>query len=158
LGLRKPVDTVELEAPPPAPTGTTGTFEPEPARPEEKATADLGPGEATGTFGDTASAGGGVATPPGAVVAGRDTPVEVIGEGGMGSVFLASQTEPVRRQVAVKLIRSGMDSRTVLARFEAERQALALMDHPNIARIYDGGVTPAGQPYFVMELVRGVSL
>ena len=76
----------------------------------------------------------------------------------MGSVYLASQTEPVKRQVALKLIKTGMDSRGVLARFDAERQALALMDHPNIARIYDGGVTPAGQPFFVMELVQGVPL
>jgi eukaryotic-like serine/threonine-protein kinase len=76
----------------------------------------------------------------------------------MGSVYLASQTEPVKRQVAPKLIKTGMDSRGMLARFDAERQALAMMDHPNIARIYDGGLTPAGQPFFVMELVRGVPL
>jgi len=94
----------------------------------------------------------------GTVIAERYTLVEVIGEGGMGSVYLAEQTEPVRRQVAIKLIRTGMDSRGVLARFDAERQALALMDHPNIARIYDGGLTPAGLPYFVMELVNGVPL
>ncbi len=92
----------------------------------------------------------------GTVIAGRYTLVEVIGEGGMGSVYLASQTEPVKRQVAIKLIKAGLDSRAVLARFDAERQALALMDHPNIARIYDGGVTPAAQPFFVMELVKGV--
>ena len=94
----------------------------------------------------------------GTVIAGRYTLVEVIGEGGMGSVYLASQTEPVKRQVALKLIKTGMDSRGVLARFDAERQALAMMDHPNIARIYDGGLTPAGQPFFVMELVKGVPL
>ena len=94
----------------------------------------------------------------GTKIAGRYTLVEVIGEGGMGSVYLASQTEPVKRQVALKLIKTGMDSRGVLARFDAERQALALMDHPNIARIYDGGLTPAGQPFFVMELVQGVPL
>ncbi len=94
----------------------------------------------------------------GTAIAGRYTLVEVIGEGGMGAVYRASQTEPVRRQVALKLIKTGMDSRAVLARFDAERQALALMDHPNIARIYDGGLTPAGQPFFVMELVRGVPL
>jgi eukaryotic-like serine/threonine-protein kinase len=94
----------------------------------------------------------------GTVIAGRYTLVDVIGEGGMGSVYLASQTEPVKRQVALKLIKTGMDSRGVLARFDAERQALALMDHPNIARIYDGGLTPAGQPFFVMELVQGVPL
>jgi len=76
----------------------------------------------------------------------------------MGSVYLAEQTEPVKRQVALKLIKTGMDSRGVLARFDAERQALALMDHPNIARIYDGGLTPVGQPFFIMELVSGVPL
>ncbi len=94
----------------------------------------------------------------GTVIAGRYTLIELIGEGGMGSVYLASQTEPVKRQVALKLIKTGTDSRGVLARFDAERQALALMDHPNIARIYDGGLTPAGQPFFVMELVKGVPL
>ncbi len=94
----------------------------------------------------------------GTVIAGRYTLVEVIGEGGMGSVYLAGQTEPVKRQVAIKLIKAGMDSRVVQARFDAERQALALMDHPNIARIYDGGLTPSGQPFFVMELVKGVPL
>jgi eukaryotic-like serine/threonine-protein kinase len=94
----------------------------------------------------------------GTTVAGRYTLVEEIGEGGMGTVYLASQIEPVRRHVALKLIKTGMDSRGVLARFDAERQALALMDHPNIAQIYDGGVTPANQPFFVMELVRGVPL
>jgi hypothetical protein len=94
----------------------------------------------------------------GTVIAGRYALVDVIGEGGMGVVYLASQTEPVKRQVALKLIRTGMDSRGVLARFDAERQALALMDHPNIARIYDGGLTPARQPFFVTELVQGVPL
>jgi eukaryotic-like serine/threonine-protein kinase len=94
----------------------------------------------------------------GSVIAGRYTLVDVIGEGGMGSVYLASQSEPVKRQVALKLTKAGMDSRGVLARFDAERQALALMDNPNIARIYDGGLTPAGQPFFVMELVSGVPL
>jgi serine/threonine protein kinase/tetratricopeptide (TPR) repeat protein len=81
-----------------------------------------------------------------------------IGEGGMGTVFLAEQTEPLRRQVAVKVIRPGMNSREVLARFEAERQSLALMDHPNIARVLDAGATPAGLPYFVMELIDGVPI
>ena len=94
----------------------------------------------------------------GSVIAGRYTLVRIIGEGGMGTVYLASQTEPVKRQVALKLIKTGMDSRGVLARFDAERQALALMDHPNIARIYDGGLTPTGQPFFVMELVQGLPL
>ncbi len=94
----------------------------------------------------------------GTVIAGRYTLVGVIGEGGMGSVYRARQTQPVRRDVALKLIKSGLDSRSVLARFDAERQALAVMDHPNIARVFDGGTTPTGQPFFVMELVQGVSL
>src|SRR5262245_25253806 len=82
--------------------------------------------------------------------------VEHLGEGGMGTVWLAQQTEPVKRLVAVKLIKAGMDSKQIIARFEAERQALALMDHPNIARVLDGGTTGAGRPYFVMDLVKGV--
>jgi len=84
--------------------------------------------------------------------------IEQIGEGGMGSVWMAQQTEPVKRLVAVKLIKAGMDSRQVIARFEAERQALALMDHANIARVLDAGTTGAGRPYFVMDLVKGVPI
>src|SRR5262249_46285281 len=84
--------------------------------------------------------------------------LEQIGEGGMGTVWLAQQTEPVRRLVALKVIKPGMDSKHVLARFEAERQALAIMDHPNIARVLDGGATASGRPYFVMELVKGVPI
>jgi WD40 repeat protein/serine/threonine protein kinase len=84
--------------------------------------------------------------------------IEEIGEGGMGTVWMAQQTEPVKRLVAVKLIKAGMDSRQVLARFEAERQALALMDHPNIARVLDAGTTEIGRPYFVMDLVKGVPI
>jgi serine/threonine protein kinase/tetratricopeptide (TPR) repeat protein len=122
----------------------------------------------------------------GQVIAGRYTLREVLGEGGMGTVYRADQTAPVKRQVALKLIKVGMDSRAVLARFDAERQALALMDHPNIARVYDGGYTGVrsqesgvskprtgqgsltpdpclltpdlGQPFFVMELVSGVPI
>jgi serine/threonine protein kinase len=94
----------------------------------------------------------------GAVLAGRYKLLERIGEGGMGSVWKAQQTEPVKRTVAVKLIKGGGDSRAVLARFEAERQALALMDHPNIARVLDAGTTERGAPYFVMELVKGVPI
>ncbi|HVJ83032.1 MAG TPA: serine/threonine-protein kinase, partial [Planctomycetia bacterium] len=94
----------------------------------------------------------------GTVIADRYRLVDMIGEGGMGSVYLAEQTEPVKRRVALKLIKSGKDSRSVLARFAAERQALAVMDHPNIARVYDGGATSVGQPYFVMELVHGPPL
>ncbi|HUY90141.1 MAG TPA: serine/threonine-protein kinase, partial [Pirellulales bacterium] len=81
--------------------------------------------------------------------------VEKIGEGGFGVVFLAEQREPIRRLVALKVIKAGMDTREVVARFEAERRALALMEHPHIARVLDAGATPVGRPYFVMELVRG---
>ncbi|MFN7730540.1 MAG: serine/threonine-protein kinase [Pirellula sp.] len=84
--------------------------------------------------------------------------LERIGEGGMGDVWVAKQTKPIQRKVAIKLIKAGMDSRAVLQRFEQERQALALMDHPNIARVLDGGMTLRGQPYFVMELVNGLPL
>ncbi len=84
--------------------------------------------------------------------------IEQIGEGGMGTVWMAQQTDPVKRLVAVKLIKAGMDSRQVIARFEAERQALALMDHAHIARVLDAGTTPNGRPYFVMDLVKGVPI
>jgi WD40 repeat protein/serine/threonine protein kinase len=84
--------------------------------------------------------------------------IEQIGEGGMGAVWMSQQQEPVKRLVAVKLVKAGMDSRQVVARFEAERQALALMDHPNIAKVLDGGTTPSGRPYFVMDLVKGVPI
>jgi serine/threonine protein kinase len=100
---------------------------------------------------DTASEG------PGTVI-GPYKLLEQIGEGGMGLVFMADQMQPVRRRVALKVLKPGMDTRQVVARFEAERQALALMDHPNIARIHDGGTTATGRPYFVMELVRGVPI
>src|SRR5581483_7552018 len=78
-----------------------------------------------------------------------------LGEGGCGSVYRAEQEQPVRREVALKVIKLGMDTQAVIGRFEAERQALALMDHPNIARVFDAGATEQGRPYFVMELVRG---
>jgi serine/threonine protein kinase len=84
--------------------------------------------------------------------------MEQIGEGGMGIVFVAEQTRPVRRRVALKIIKPGMDTKQVIARFEAERQALALMDHPTIARVLDAGATESGRPYFVMELVRGIPI
>jgi len=86
------------------------------------------------------------------------TLVECIGEGGFGSVWLADQSEPVKRQVALKIVKLGMDTAEVIARFETERQALALMDHPNIARVFDAGATATGRPYFAMELVRGVTI
>ncbi len=95
---------------------------------------------------------------PGSVIAGRYKLLEAIGEGGMGTVWVAEQTQPVRRKVALKLVKPGMDSKQVLARFDAERQALALMDHPNIAKIFDGGVTEQGRPFFVMEYVKGMPL
>jgi len=82
--------------------------------------------------------------------------LEKIGEGGFGVVYVAEQREPVKRRVALKIIKLGMDTRQVVARFEAERQALALMDHPNIAKVLDAGATETGRPYFVMELVRGI--
>jgi serine/threonine protein kinase/tetratricopeptide (TPR) repeat protein len=84
--------------------------------------------------------------------------LEQIGEGGFGVVFLAEQVQPVRRKVALKVLKPGMDTRQVVARFEAERQALAIMDHPHIAKVFDGGATPSGRPYFVMELVKGVPI
>jgi hypothetical protein len=84
--------------------------------------------------------------------------LEQIGEGGMGTVWMAQQTEPVKRLVALKVIKAGMDSKQIVARFDAERQALALMDHPNIAKVLDGGTTSAGRPYFVMDLVKGVPI
>jgi WD40 repeat protein/serine/threonine protein kinase len=84
--------------------------------------------------------------------------LELIGEGGMGTVWMAQQSKPVERKVAFKIVKAGMDTRQVVARFEAERQALALMDHPNIAKVFDGGATASGRPYFVMELVKGVPI
>src|SRR5262249_45063851 len=99
---------------------------------------------------------------PGTIIAGKYKLLQKIGEGGMGSVWMADQLEPVKRRVALKLIRAERDgSRTILSRFEAERQAIALMDHPNIAKLLYAGTTDgetAGRPFFVMELVRGVPL
>jgi serine/threonine protein kinase/tetratricopeptide (TPR) repeat protein len=117
-------------------------------------------------------AGSFLESPAGGLIATEDEPLterpgtaigpyklrEQLGEGGMGLVFVAEQKEPVRRKVALKLIKPGMDSRQVIARFEAERQALALMDHPHIAQIHDGGTTESGRPYFVMELVKGAPI
>src|SRR5262249_48295459 len=84
--------------------------------------------------------------------------MEQIGEGGMGLVYVAEQVHPVRRKVAIKIIKPGMDTKQVIARFEAERQALAMMDHPNIATVHDAGATSSGYPYFVMEVVRGIPI
>src|SRR5262245_51749445 len=91
-------------------------------------------------------------------IIGRYKRLEKLGEGGFGAVWLAEQKEPVRRKVALKIIKLGMDTKQVVARFEAERQALALMDHPNIAKVLDAGATDNGRPYFVMELVRGIPI
>jgi serine/threonine-protein kinase len=92
------------------------------------------------------------------IIADRYKIRQEIGEGGMGTVYLAEQLRPVRRQVGLKLIKPGMDSRNVLARFESERQALALMEHPNIARVLDAGTTADGRPFFVMDLVKGIPI
>jgi serine/threonine protein kinase/tetratricopeptide (TPR) repeat protein len=121
-----------------ADVGATGFMEPPP--PDPAATVDAPTGERPGT------------------AIGPYKLLQEIGEGGMGTVFMAEQQRPLRRRVALKIIRPGMDTRQVVARFEAERQALALMDHPNIARVLDGGETASGRPYFVMELVKGVPI
>src|SRR5262245_12387224 len=89
---------------------------------------------------------------------GRYKLIEKIGEGGMGVVYVAEQTDPVRRRVALKIIKPGMDSKQVIARFEAERQALAMLDHPGIAKILDAGTNETGRPFFAMELVRGIPI
>jgi serine/threonine protein kinase/tetratricopeptide (TPR) repeat protein len=94
---------------------------------------------------------------PGTII-GRYELLELIGEGGMGLVYIAEQKRPVKRRVALKIIKPGMDSKQVIARFEAERQALALLDHPNIAHVFDAGTTRGGRPYFVMEYVKGMSI
>ena len=94
----------------------------------------------------------------GATLADKYTLTAEIARGGMGVVYLAEQKQPVKRTVAVKLIKPGMDSREVLGRFDAERQALAVMDHPNIAKVYDAGLTAQGRPFFVMEYVKGVPI
>ena len=122
-----------------------GIFLEPPARPH-------GPSQAPAPDSDGSSGEG-----PGGRV-GRYKLLQLIGEGGFGSVFVAEQEQPVKRLVAVKVIKPGMDSRQVVARFEAERQALALMDHPNIARVLDAGATDSGRPYFVMELVDGTPI
>ncbi len=127
--------------------------------------------ESAGAFLPELAAGAGETPDPGATLRvsrppseqpgdkiGRYKLMEQIGEGGCGVVYVAEQTEPVRRRVALKVIKLGMDTRQVVARFEAERQALAMMDHPNIAKVLDAGTTQAGRPYFVMELVRGIRI
>src|SRR6516162_3225963 len=121
-------------------------------RAHRDAGAFLGGGEKQDATGDQP-----LAERPGTVL-GPYKLLEQIGEGGFGVVFMAEQHKPVRRKVALKVLKPGMDTRQVVARFEAERQALALMDHPNIAHVFDGGETAGGRPYFVMELVRGIPI
>ena len=119
----------------------------------------LGAQSKMGSFLDSPAAGPTMTLPSDQALEGPGTVIgpykllEQIGEGGMGVVYMAEQTQPVRRKVALKIIKPGMDTRQVIARFEAERQALAIMDHPNIAKVLDAGATESGRPYFVMELV-----
>ena len=124
-----------LDRPAVAP-GATGTFEPAPDAETDPVSSSVSVGAQVGPY----------------------KLLQQIGEGGMGTVFMAEQTEPIKRKVALKVIKPGMGSRQVIARFEAERQALAMMDHVNIARVFDGGATESGRPYFVMELVHGVPI
>src|SRR5215475_10927414 len=112
------------------------------------------PTEATLTTGNPREA----VPEPAPVIFDRYRLVHSLGEGGMGEVWLADQVEPVRRRVALKIIKAGMDTKEVVARFESERQALALMDHPAIAKVFDAGKTPEGRPYFVMEYDDGVDI
>ena len=112
----------------------------------------------TGQYEGSATPFSGDAVEAGTIIAGKYKLLQAIGEGGMGAVWMAQQIEPVKRLVALKLIKAGMDSKTVIARFEAERQALSMMDHPNIARVFDVGTTANGRPFFVMELVKGTPI
>jgi eukaryotic-like serine/threonine-protein kinase len=136
----------------------TGTSSPETRPPSEQTPGEHPPGGTRTAAEDTPPGGPTDGPSIDQVIAGRYRLIGVLGEGGMGTVYRAEQTQPVRRPVALKLIRVGLDSRAVVARFDAERQALALMDHPNIARVYDGGTTAAAQPFFAMELVSGVPI
>ncbi len=104
-----------------------------------------------------ASGDNGILEKPGETI-GEYKLLQQIGEGGFGVVYMAQQSEPIRRKVALKIVKPGMDTKQVIGRFEAERQTLAMMDHPNIARVLDAGATPSGRPYFVMELVKGVPI
>ncbi|NUP95176.1 MAG: tetratricopeptide repeat protein [Planctomycetaceae bacterium] len=122
-----------------------------------KADVDAGQFMASPTAERAAVAGGPAAEQAGAQI-GRYRLLELIGEGGMGTIWMAEQREPVRRRVALKLIKIGLDTRQVIARFEAERQALAMMEHPNIAKVLDAGATELGRPYFVMEYIKGVPI
>ena len=115
-------------------------------------------GSAAGTVDYESAAGAQAADAASRVIAGRYKLLERIAEGGMGEVWVAEQFQPIKRKVALKLIKPGMDSKSVLARFEAERQALAMMDHPNIAKVLDGGLAENGRPYFVMDYVKGIPI
>jgi hypothetical protein len=155
---REPADTAASE-PASLPEGKATSSSVEPTQPPTGRTpGEHPPGGTATTVEDIRPGGPHDGSLMGQVIAGRYRLIGVRGEGGMGTVYRAEQTQPVRRPVALKLIRVGLDSRAVLARFDAERQALALMDHPNIARVYDGGTTAAGQPFFAMELVNGVPI
>ncbi len=143
------------DRPPDEPAHTVATGN---GRPPETATLAHTPGPEVAPGLGTKTADYAPISESGILIAGRYTLQQKIGEGGMGEVWVARQTEPVKRKVALKLIKTGMDSRAVLQRFEQERQALAMMDHPHIAKVLDGGLTPTGQPFFVMELVNGLPL
>src|SRR6202162_5637853 len=139
-----------FQSPPQPPDrGTEGNPESLQDPPQHRATIEIAPPPATATDRPTGLTGQTI---------GRYKLLQPIGEGGCGVVYMAEQEEPVRRRVALKVIKLGMDTKQVIARFEAERQALALMDHPNIAKVLDAGATDTGRPYFVMELVRGVKI
>ena len=147
------------QLPEPGPAGMSGTTAPpETSAPLEQATEERSPEGTRTTVEDSPPTDRPGRSVAGQVIVGRYTLLNELGEGGMGTVYRAEQIQPVKRQLALKLIKIGVDSRRVLARFDAERQALALMDHPNIARIFDGGTTAAGLPFFVMELVNGVPI
>ena len=133
-------DPLDIESPTRAPRDPSGTSPPPDAGPTEDIPAPrhhtAGPGTRIGPY----------------------KLLQPIGEGGMGVVYMAEQERPIRRRVALKVIKAGMDTDQVVARFEAERQALAMMDHQNIAKVFDAGTTESGRPYFVMELVHGVPI
>ena len=135
----------------------TGDFDgTEPEKAKSSSQDDANPSKKSQLPVITASLHGSIEQPGSQI--GRYKLLHVLGEGGMGIVYLAQQKHPIRRQVALKVIKPGMDSKRIIARFEAERQALALLDHPNIAHVHDAGTTESGRPYFVMEYVKGLSI
>lgn len=153
-----PADTPDSHAPTPQPSDSSAVPpDPDAPRSESPSADDL----VAAARREVAAAERSTAMPTGESagdVIDRYTLIEEIGEGGMGTVWMAEQSQPVKRQVALKIIKLGMDTREVVVRFEAERQALALMDHPHIAKVLDGGSTTSGRPFFVMELVRGTPI